>query len=210
MGPSFRSSSPPFGAVLCVPIRTALHASWARLGLAGLLALATTACSGAPPQAPEGVPAGAQALEVVRHVDGDTVAVRLSEDGPAGEGGEEVSVRLLEVDTPEVGRDGERDECFAREASARTAALLPVGSTAYGVPDRELRDRFGRTLLYLWTEVDGEVQFVNSELVAGGFARSVLFEPNDRFIEVLRADEARARSEGRGLWQACPFFGAPG
>lgn len=175
-----------------------------------LVVLPAAACSGTSPSAPEGIPAGAQALEVVRHVDGDTVRVVLSEDGPAGERGEEVPVRLLEVDTPEVGRDGERDECFAREASARTAALLPLGSTAYGVADRELLDPFGRTLLYLWTETDGELRFVNSELVAGGFARSVLFEPNDRFIEVLRADEARARSAGRGLWQECASFGAPG
>lgn len=177
--------------------------------LVGLLAAGCDP-DGAAGDPPAGVPAGAQPLVVEQHVDGDTVRVRFVVDGPAGEQGEEVAVRLLEVDTPEVDHDGGSDECFAQEASRRLARLLPVGSTAYGVPDRELLDPYGRTLLYLWTGDDAEPVFVNETLVVEGYARAVMYPPNDRYEDRMRAGEARARSAGRGLWGECPFFGAPG
>lgn len=152
---------------------------------------------------PAGVPPSAQRLEIVRHVDGDTVHVELREDGPAGDRGEELTVRLLEIDSPEVARDGHRAECFAEEASGRTERLLPLGKAAYGVPDRELLDQYDRTLLYLWTSDGEQTTFVNEALVAGGFARSVLYPPNDRYHAAMRSAQARARSAGRGLWDAC-------
>ncbi len=65
------------------------------------------------------------------------------------------------------------------QASTFTQRLLPAGSRAWAVRDKELRDRFGRYLLYLWTE-DGE--FANEELARTGHAPVVLFEPNDRYI----------------------------
>jgi micrococcal nuclease len=93
-----------------------------------------------------------------------------------------------------------------RPVAARLAVLLPVGSTAWAVPDRELLDRHGRTLLYLW---DSRGVFVNLAMVRGGHARAVLFEPNDRHIDRMRAAEREARAERRGLWGACAFFGQP-
>lgn len=177
--------------------------------LATVSALLGGCASGAPEVDVAGLPGEAQAVEVVAHVDGDTVRVRLSEDGPAGRGGEEVSVRLLEIDTPEVGRDGEVGECFAEQAAERTADLLPVGGTAYALPDRELLDQYGRTLLYLWTADDGRVRFVNETLVAEGLARAVMYPPNDRYEKQMRAAQARARSADRGLWGGCAFFGEP-
>lgn len=154
---------------------------------------------------PEGAPSSArQELEVAWHVDGDTVGVRLLGDGPAGRRGEEVPVRLLEIDTPEV--HPER-ECFGLEAAAELARLLPRGSTVWGEPDEELRDQYGRILLYLYADLPGDdvpdLVMLNEHLVRTGHAESVVFPPNDRHIEAMRRAEARARQDRLGLWGAC-------
>lgn len=161
---------------------------------------ATTSAS-APPS---GL-ADLQELEVVHIVDGDTLHARLREDGPAGRRGAEVTVRLLEVDTPEVEREDRPGECYGEEATEALAEALPPGATAYAEPDRELHDQYGRTLLYLYREdPDGAGPlFVNHWLVAEGYATSVLFEPNDRHIALMRAAEREAQRAGRGLWGAC-------
>ncbi|MGH3332014.1 MAG: thermonuclease family protein [Nocardioidaceae bacterium] len=151
-----------------------------------------------------GVPAGSQKVVVTGHTDGDTIRLRLVTTGVAGRRGEELRVRLLEVDAPEMGGPrSDVEECYAAEASTALARLVPVGSTAWAGADRDLLDPYGRTLLYLWTVRDGEFVFVNRRLVARGFATAALYEPNDRYIDVMRAAERRAQLDERGLWGAC-------
>lgn len=163
------------------------------------------------PEPPRAVPAEAQRLVVVSHTDGDTLRVRLAEDGVAGRRGREVAVRLLEIDAPEQGRPGQVEECYADEASQALARMLPLGAEVWGEADRELRDRYGRTLLYLYVGRNGEAVLVNHRLVAQGYAVAVLFRPNDRHIDLMRRAETRATASGRGLWGACPHPpGAPG
>lgn len=122
-------------------------------------------------------------------VDGDTL--RLTVDG------NDVRVRLIGIDTPEVYPD---IECFGPEASAALAELAPVGSHVTFTYDVDPRDRFDRELMYLFT-LDGV--FINAALVEQGFATAVLFEPNDRHWNELRALERHARDAGLGLWSAC-------
>ena len=80
------------------------------------------------------------------------------------------------------------------------AELAPVGSELRVEYDRDPRDPFDRELLYLYTP-DG--MFVNLELVARGAGEAVLFEPNDRYWNELRAAEAAARDARLGLWGQC-------
>lgn len=147
------------------------------------------------------VPEGAEPARVVSHVDGDTIRLTGSDvlDGSDLLDGE-TSVRLLEIDTPELARDGAPAECFAEEASRALRAMLPAGATVWVEPDRDLLDPYGRTLLYLWTE---RGDFVNLELVRQGYARSVLFEPNDEYIHQIREAESEARTDSRGMWGRC-------
>ena len=45
--------------------------------------------------------------------------------------------------------------------------------------------------------------FLNAELVANGYARTMTIRPNVRHAKELQELERRARSQGRGLWGAC-------
>lgn len=163
-----------------------------------ILLLAGCAQSSPGPPSPSGnlsVPTGAQEAVVVRHTDGDTLWLRGIGVGPVPR--EVTKVRLLEVDTPEL--SGPRG-CYGREAARRTAQLVPIGAHVRVEADRDLRDRYGRLLLYVWTS-DG----VNLEesLLRDGYARTLLVRPNDRHIQLFRAVETQARNARRGLWGAC-------
>lgn len=155
------------------------------------------------------IPTGSQEVVVVGHTDGDTIKVRLAHDGIAGPAGSVVSVRLLEIDTPESRDPGQPVQCYAAEASIALARLMPIGTVAWAEADRELLDRYGRTLLYLRTTDGNKVTFVNQRLVERGFAIAVLYEPNDRYIDVMRAAQARAERDDFGLWSHCGHFGEP-
>ncbi len=158
---------------------------------------------------PAGVPEGAQRAVVERIVDGDTLELHALRSGRVLRSTASVDVRLLEIDTPETVHPSEPVQCFGPAASDALARLAPVGSTVWVLPDQELKDSYDRTLLYLWSVDDGDALFVNRTMVARGFARAALYEPNDRFIDVMYAAESSARSAGRGLWGHCSHFGAP-
>jgi micrococcal nuclease len=175
--------------------------------LAGpLLALAAgllVACAGKEPaEAPAlasspPMPAGAQPAVVERVVDGDTLWVRVDEPGGPLAAGATHKIRLLEIDTPET--HGGDVQCGGAEATAFAERLLAIGSTVHLVADRSDTDRYGRYLRYLWTD-SGD--FYNLEAVHRGVARAVLYEPNDAYIDTLRAAEETARRAGRGIWGA--------
>lgn len=156
-----------------------------------------------------GIPRGAQAATVLSITDGDTLHVRALRPGPVLHSTGDVTVRLLEIDTPETVDPSQPVACFGEKASAELSRLVPPGSRVWVLPDRQLIDPYGRTLLYMWRRSGARTTFVNLELVRRGYARAVLYEPNDRYIAPMRAAEATARAADRGLWGACPYFGAP-
>jgi micrococcal nuclease len=132
------------------------------------------------------------AARVVRVVDGDTVVVRT--------GGHEERVRYIGVDTPESVKPGTPVQCFAKAASAANKRLIE-GREVRLVRDAEARDRYGRTLAYVYRSSDG--LFVNAELVRRGYAKPLTIPPNVAHAVELRRLAAAARREGRGLWSRC-------
>jgi micrococcal nuclease len=128
---------------------------------------------------------------VVRVADGDTINVRL-------DGGRTERVRYIGVDTPESVKPGTPVQCFAKKASHYNASLVDGREVTLRL-DAEERDRYGRLLAYVYS--DG--RFVNRELVARGYARTLTIPPNvahaDEFARLAR----RAREAGVGLWRAC-------
>ena len=179
------------GAGLRVPSRRARRRRRRLLLLVVVVALvlAVRARQGDDGGAP---PAADGQASVVRVVDGDTVAVRV--------GGREETVRLIGIDTPETVDPRSPVECFGREASDRTKALLPAGTEVRLVADAEPRDRYDRLLAYVYRD-DGT--FVNLALVEDGYASVLTYPPNVAHVSDFTAAAARAREEGRGLWAAC-------
>ena len=127
---------------------------------------------------------------VERVVDGDTVIVRA--DGGV------LRVRLLGIDTPETVDPDRPVGCFGPEASAYTKHLL-TGRSVTLVYDRELHDRYGRLLAYVYRRG----RFDNASLIELGYARTLSSPPNTAHAAELASLERRAALDGRGLWGAC-------
>ena len=142
-------------------------------------------------------PSGAVSMTVEYVHDGDTLFLRTDQPNALVATTDDVKVRLLGIDTPEV---GDRAECFGDQATEQLRALLPEGSLTWVTADQDPTDQYGRSLFYLWTE-DG--RFVNYELVASGAAESLTLAPNDAHYPLLRAAEDAATSEGAGRWGIC-------
>src|SRR6478609_637892 len=90
---------------------------------------------------------------VSRVVDGDTVIVQA--------GSRTLDVRLLGIDTPETVDPRKPVGCYGPEASAFTKHLV-TGRAVTLRYDRELHDRYGRFLAYVWL-AGARPLFVNAE-----------------------------------------------
>lgn len=124
---------------------------------------------------------------IERVVDGDTLVLA---------GGERV--RLIGVNTPETVKPNWPVEPFGPEASAFTKRLAEGRTATLGF-DRERRDKYGRTLAYVY--LDGVM--LNEEILRAGLGHAELQYP---FAESMkrrfRAAEAEAKAARRGLWGA--------
>jgi len=150
-----------------------------------LLAAAALLVAAAARGATQSSAAAAPTCRVTRIVDGDTVDC----------GGRRI--RLLLIDAPE-----RQQAPFGRRATATLARVMPVGSTVRVEFDLDRTDRYGRLLAYLFT---GQGTFVNEAIVRQGFAVPLVYPPNVRYVERIRAAAAAARAEGVGLWAVNGF-----
>jgi micrococcal nuclease len=176
-----------------------------RLLLLLLLLLTGCAAPAAPgpltaPDPAMPLPSGAQEAVVVRHTDGDTLRLKAVHPGTPLRSSATTKVRLLEIDAPESVKPHTPVQCYALKASARLSQLAPVGAHVWVTADQDLKDRYGRTLLYLW---DAHGSSINLDLVTGGYAKALYVRPNDRYLAVIDAAETRARQGRVGLWGAC-------
>ena len=149
----------------------------------------------APPSAADLTRPATATLSHVAYVhDGDTLY--LQPDGTTARA-DEITVRLIGVDTPELRPSV---ECFAVEARDHLRALLPQGAEVWILADKGVLDKYNRSLLYLWTK-DGH--FVNMDLVANGYATALRIKPNEAFWPELSDAETAARAKNLGQWGHC-------
>jgi micrococcal nuclease len=132
------------------------------------------------------IPANATEATVEYVHDGDTLFLT---DG--------TKVRLLAVDTPEIGSAA---ECYGDEATDYLRMLLPEGSTVYTLADAEPLDQYGRSLLFIWTSGG---TLVNLDLVEQGYAEAVFIGSNRMFEDEVEAAEDAAQGAGLGMWGNC-------
>jgi len=137
-----------------------------------------------------GTTSPAQSIKIVRFqtctevIDGDTIVLNNTE-----------KVRLIGVDTPETKHPQKPVEYFGKEASAFTKKILE-GKTVRVEYDQEAKDKYGRTLAYVYLE-DGT--FLNAEIIKQGYGHAYTKFPF-KYLEEFRQYEREARENKRGLW----------
>ncbi len=160
--------------------RQRLPRSWV-----GLLVLLLAAAGGlwSPASKPGSVET--QQAVVQRVSDGDTVVLI---DGRR--------VRYIGIDTPELHHPTKPVQYYAREAAEFNRQLVEGKSIRLEF-DLERKDKYGRTLAYLYLP-DGT--FVNAELVRQGYAHTLTIPPNVRHADLFVQLQKEARLARRGLW----------
>ena len=126
---------------------------------------------------------------VVKVVDGDTLEVKLADRIE--------KVRLLGIDTPEMGSKDRVVEHLAVEATAFVRALVDGKRVTLETdPQADTRDRYGRALRYVYLP-DGRM--LNAVIVSEGYGHAYTRFPFSK-AEEFRKLEREARDAGRGLW----------
>jgi endonuclease YncB( thermonuclease family) len=164
-----------------------------KASLAGAFFVSAIWLSGAQAFCP--VPSGLTQVAVQRVVDGDTL--RLS-DGR--------SVRMIGLNTPELGKQGRSDEPFAVAARKRLEALVAASGGRVGVlPGKESKDHYGRTLAHLY---GAEGANLEAQMLAEGLGFQVAVAPNVDLVACQQAAERSARKAGLGVWRQSPVLKA--
>ena len=148
---------------------------------------------------PKNIAEGKPSFYVSRVVDGDTL--KLS-DGRR--------VRLIGVDTPEVHysakllKDAERSrrdiaaiQELGKKAAAFTKNLCDKKEVTLEY-DIEKKDRYGRTLAYVYLE-DGA--FLNAKILEEGYGQVMTIPPNVKYAGYFLRLQQEARKNNRGLWK---------
>jgi endonuclease YncB( thermonuclease family) len=129
--------------------------------------------------------------KVQRVVDGDTL--RLT-DGR--------SVRLIGLNTPELGRKGRSADPFAEAARKRLQALVAASDGRIALQiGLQAKDHYGRTLAHAY---DQRGRNIEAQLLSEGLGYLVAVAPNVALVQCQQAAERSARQARSGLWQRSP------
>ncbi|WP_422484980.1 stalk domain-containing protein [Gudongella sp. DL1XJH-153] len=126
--------------------------------------------------------------KVKKVVDGDTIVVHYK--------GDEETVRLIGIDTPEsVHPDQERNTESGEVAAGFTRKLLDGAYVGIQLDIQE-RDQYGRLLAYVWFEG----KLFNRMLLEEGMAAVSTYPPNVMYEDILMEAQEKARMNRRGFW----------
>lgn len=131
---------------------------------------------------------------VTKVVDGDTF---WTDDGsPRG-----LKIRLIGIDAPETRETGRKKPGYYGEEAKEYLTRLLDGKKVRLEFDIGRRDKYGRTLAYVYLP-DGV--FVNAELIRRGFATVLTVPPNVKYAGLFVKLQQKARKKRRGLWSGSP------
>ncbi|MGH8245508.1 MAG: thermonuclease family protein [Gammaproteobacteria bacterium] len=129
-------------------------------------------------------------------IDGDTVTLSNGEH-----------LRLIGIDTPEMGRNGNMAQPGTEQARDFLNSLIGrYDGTVRMIYGEEQRDPHGRRLAHLFFRDGTNIQ---ARLLADGLAVPLTIPPNLRFIECYRRQATPARTAGRGLWSLAAYRTIP-
>ena len=124
--------------------------------------------------------------------DGDTV--KLSE----GE-----KVRLIGINTPELGRDGAPDEPYAQQAKKTLERLFATqGNKVLLRFDASRTDRHERLLAHVYLS---SRESVSASMLSQGLATALTVPPNDWNLKCYRNAESEAQKKKIGIWSLSPY-----
>lgn len=127
---------------------------------------------------------------VTRVIDGDTIKVQRR--------GKDISVRLIGIDTDEVGRNRVNPDGIGWRAAMYVFDLLEDDPQVRLRFDKEREDKYGRTLAYVYLP-DGRM--LNEIMLEEGWAETLTIPPNTKHAAKFKELEDAARARGKRRWR---------
>ncbi|SDQ32966.1 thermonuclease family protein [Leucobacter chromiiresistens] len=138
-------------------------------------------------------PGDSTTQQVTAVVDGDTIKT-------VDAAGTVNRIRVIGIDTPEIGRGKTPDECWAQEARTALVDLLDGKDVELvSDPSQGDVDRYGRLLRHLYTDTGN----VAEQLLQQGAGYEYTYSKPYAGQADFRSAENAARAAGAGLWGAC-------
>ena len=125
-------------------------------------------------------------VTVTHVIDGDTVI--LSDDR---------HIRLIGIDTPEIGHDDHKSEMGADEARDYLDRLLKANKTIFITYDQQRNDHYHRTLAHLFLQDGTSIQ---SLILKRGLATPLTIPPNLEMLDCYQTSSLYAQQHHIGLW----------
>lgn len=124
-----------------------------------------------------------------RVVDGDTIIVNLN--------GEEESIRLLLIDTPESVHPDEPTQPYGEESSEFAEEYFDDVDEVELEIGQEERGKYGRLLAHVFVDDEN----FNKVMVEKGYARvAFVQEPNTKYIDEFNEAEEEAKEDNKKIW----------
>jgi len=129
-------------------------------------------------------------VPVLRVIDGDTIVAEI--------GGQQVHVRLIGINSPELNDKRTRAACLAEKAKEEAQRILS-GANVYleKDPTQGDYDKYGRLLAYVFT-ADG-TNF-DELMIKEGFAYEYTYHLPYKYQNEFKTAQNEARAEQNGLW----------
>ena len=142
-------------------------------------------------------------------IDGDTIWVHDSTNN-------RIKVRFIGVNTPEsVSPDNDKNCEQGSIASEFTKSQLVEDDTVFLQYDEELKDKYGRTLAYVWTSSDIDTNNINdikqymynAKLLQEGYANTMFVGNNTLYKREFTQIKNTARINQIGFWTDAEALG---
>ena len=126
-----------------------------------------------------------QQVKVVKTHDGDTVTLMIN--------GRMRKTRLIGIDAPEMNQ-----RPWGRRSREHLIDILDhAGWTVTMETDVVTTDKYGRSLVYLWTK---DHELINEQMIRDGYAVFFLIKPNSRYAYRFKKAQQVAQDGKVGIW----------
>ena len=128
----------------------------------------------------------------------ETVKVTLVYDGDTIKLNDGRKLRLIGINTPERGRDGQKDQPFYLAAKSQLQQIIIENKNQLKVIfGKEKRDRYKRFLAHIFTS---KGENIAATLLKKGLGFSIAIPPNIQFLSCYKEAEREAKHYKRGIW----------
>ena len=128
-----------------------------------------------------------QTVTVAQIYDGDTLRLV---DGR--------KIRLIGINTPERGRDGQPNQPFYSKAKSQLQRIIKKNNQQLKVVlGSDKHDRYNRLLAHIFTPAGKNI---TEGLIRDGLGYSIAIPPNLNFLDCYKEAENDAKNQQRGIW----------